>query len=266
MLQIENKKVDFTKFPNGETNIVFPFSLVITPVTSRIDIHFLYEEDGDLIKLLFLKKHLDSNFPGRFITLHVKYFPYSRMDREKGGTVFTLKYVTEFINSLNFQRVLLEEVHSDVTLALLNHCVNSNTTASLYAMIPNKQEGHYVLYPDAGAEKRYSSQIAYPKVLVGSKTRDWATGVITGLTIYGDQLQGQEVYILDDLCSRGGTFMASAKALKEKGAGDIYLVVAHCENTILEGDIFKTDLIKKVYTTDSIIQKDKATERLEIHE
>ena len=34
--------------------------------------------------------------------------------------------------------------------------------------------------------------------------------------------------------------------------GEIYLYVSHCENTILEGEIPNTDLIQKVYTTDSI--------------
>ena len=49
--------------------------------------------------------------------------------------------------------------------------------------------------------------------------------------------------------------MLTAKKLKEMGAKDIYLVVTHCEDTIFEGDILKTDLIKNVFTTDSILTK-----------
>ena len=44
--------------------------------------------------------------------------------------------------------------------------------------------------------------------------------------------------------------------LKEMGAGDIYLYITHCENTILDGDILNGDLIEKVYTTESIFTKE----------
>ena len=34
--------------------------------------------------------------------------------------------------------------------------------------------------------------------------------------------------------------------------GDIYLYVTHCENTILDGELINSGLIKKIFTTDSI--------------
>ena len=40
------------------------------------------------------------------------------------------------------------------------------------------------------------------------------------------------------------------------GAGDIYLYITHCENTILNGDILDSGLIEKVYTTESIFTKE----------
>ena len=60
------------------------------------------------------------------------------------------------------------------------------------------------------------------------------------------------VIIIDDISSRGGTFYHSAKKLKELGANKIYLYITHCEKTILEGEIFSSGLIEKVYTTNSI--------------
>ena len=44
--------------------------------------------------------------------------------------------------------------------------------------------------------------------------------------------------------------MAAAKALRERGVEKITLVVSHCENNILKGDVFK--YIDRVFTTDSI--------------
>jgi ribose-phosphate pyrophosphokinase len=68
-------------------------------------------------------------------------------------------------------------------------------------------------------------------------------------------IAGKDVIIIDDICSRGGTFYHSAKALKEAGAANIYLYVTHCENTIHEGELLNSDLIKHIYTTDSILTK-----------
>ena len=67
---------------------------------------------------------------------------------------------------------------------------------------------------------------------------------------------------MDDISSRGGTFYFSAKKLKELGAKEIYLYISHCENTILEGEVLSSGLIKKVFTTNSIFTKQD--ERVEV--
>ena len=77
-------------------------------------------------------------------------------------------------------------------------------------------------------------------------------------------VNGKDVLIIDDICSRGGTFYHSAKALKEAGAKNIYLYVTHCENTILEGELLTSGLIEKVYTTNSIFTKEH--EMIEVFE
>lgn len=112
-----------------------------------------------------------------------------------------------------------------------------------------------MFYPDAGAMKRYSSAVHLPYAF-GIKNRDWETGEIKGLDLSGeiDQLPGKDILIVDDICSRGGTFYYSAKKLKEAGVGKIYLYITHCENTIYEGELLKNNgLIEKIYTTDTIL-------------
>ena len=68
--------------------------------------------------------------------------------------------------------------------------------------------------------------------------------------------------IIDDICSKGGTFYHSAKKLKELGAKNIYLYISHCENTILQGDLLTSGLIERVFTTDSIFTK--SHEKIEV--
>ena len=69
-------------------------------------------------------------------------------------------------------------------------------------------------------------------------------------------IKGKNILIIDDICSKGGTFYYAAKELKEAGAANIYLYVTHCENTIHEGELLNSDLIKHIYTTDSILTKE----------
>ena len=112
-----------------------------------------------------------------------------------------------------------------------------------------------MFYPDAGSMKRYSSAVHLPYAF-GIKNRDWETGEIKGLDLSGeiDQLPGKDILIVDDICSRGGTFYYSAKKLKEAGVGKIYLYITHCENTIYEGELLKNNgLVEKIYTTDTIL-------------
>jgi ribose-phosphate pyrophosphokinase len=110
-----------------------------------------------------------------------------------------------------------------------------------------------LFFPDEGAMKRYSTMFDLPYTF-GIKKRDWTTGQIKGLEVTGqtEELTGSVVLIVDDICSKGGTFYHSAKALRELGAKDVYLYVSHCENSIFEGELLKSDLVTKVYTTNSI--------------
>jgi len=61
------------------------------------------------------------------------------------------------------------------------------------------------------------------------KTRNPATGEIIDFNVYSDNLNGAPLFIIDDICSNGGTFLGLAQKLKDKGAGDLHLIVTHGE-------------------------------------
>ena len=105
---------------------------------------------------------------------------------------------------------------------------------------------------------------------------DIAKGIAIFLVVWGHVLQQgipaavEEHYIFKTIYAfhmplfaviSGYFFYFSAKKLKELGAGDIYLYVTHCENTIFDGELITGDLIKHIYTTDSLLTKrdDKIT-------
>ena len=224
-----------------------------------------YENDAELFTLICLKKHLDHFFGDEVaINLDLPYVPHARMDRVKNSEeIFTLKYFCDVINSLHFDIVFITDVHSNVTPALLDRVVNRKVTSTI-ERVKDACGAQILCYPDEGAMKRYSADLPY-RYTFGIKKRDWATGKIERVDlIYGEAVQDKDVLIVDDICSKGGTFLHMAKALKEAGAKNIYLYITHCEETIFNGEMISSGLITKVYTTNSIFPTDKQNDMIKI--
>jgi ribose-phosphate pyrophosphokinase len=251
MIKLNGKEVKFETFPNGESRFDHK-ELFVTGKNEKI--LFKYENDGDLIKLMLLKNYLDDMLINN-VTLFITYMPYSRMDRSEENSPFTLKYISNFIKGLNFMYTVVAEPHSDVTPALLDKVVskyiNFNLVEQVKELVGFNEDEDYIVFPDAGAGKRYSKMKA-KNVLVGHKHRDFQTGEIKSLDLVGDfNTACKKAIIVDDLSSYGGTFVKTAEALRKEGCEEIYLLVAHAENSIFKGKLF--DNITKVFTTDSIL-------------
>ena len=87
-----------------------------------IEIEWLYENDEEMAWLYFITKHIKENKSVNSVILKMPYIPNARMDRVKNkDEVFTLKYFAEFINSLEFDKVIVRDAHSYVSLALINN-------------------------------------------------------------------------------------------------------------------------------------------------
>ena len=218
-----------------------------------IKVEWLYEGDSELFTLICVKRHIDRHFSTCEVVLDMPYIPHARMDRVKSDEdVFTLKYFAEVINSLNFKIVWVRDAHSNVSLALIDNVVD--TGVETYIRKAAELAGaDAMFYPDEGAMKRYSDNSEKPYAF-GMKKRDWKTGQILGLDIINaENIVGKDVLIVDDICSRGGTFYHSAKALKAAGAKSVSLYVTHLEETVTLGELAASDgLVDHIYTTESI--------------
>ena len=257
MIKIDKELVTPEYFPDGTLNLKLPSGYS----NISVDIRWKFDNNEELIILMYLVYHLrDKGIANINLIMH--YLPNARMDRTKSFyEVFTLKYFCNIINSLNFNKVYVLDAHSNVGVALLNRVVNANPLGLImraYADVTKiENESPSIFYPDEGAMKRYSDLIRR-NCCFGIKNRDWETGRILGLDIQGnlDLIKDKNVLIIDDICSKGGTFYHSAKKLKGLGAKNIYLYVIHCEDTIFKGELLtneNADLIKKIYTTDSLL-------------
>ena len=239
MIKLNGNEVQFGEFPNKEFNM----DIKLLFIKEHNSITWDFKDNGDFIKLYTLKSYLD-NLDKRS-RLYIGYMPYSRMDRINDDYAFSLKFACNMINDMSFYKVTVKEPHSEVTPALLdrrvihNWCMDNIDTVVL--------EADTLFFPDAGAQKRYQTSEKYA---VGYKKRDFKSGNIESYSIQGDV--GESVLIIDDLCSRGGTFIHASKELKKAGAKKVSLLVAHCEENVFTGELFSH--IDILYTSKGMLK------------
>lgn len=270
MIKVNDVVIEQNHFPDNTLLMKFnPISGEFNYCDSTINIEWKYENDAELFSLICVKRHIESLLVNPHFTLTMDYIPHARMDRVKSDDdVFTLKYFCEIINSLHFDVVWVRDAHSSVSLALLENVCDLGAEAYIYRTVLTTKPG-ILFYPDEGAMKRYSkiNNIVQMPYAFGIKNRDWETGKIFGLTVMNaEAVKDKDVLIIDDICSRGGTFLHSAKTLKDLGAKNIYLYVSHLEKTVLEGELYQemkeNDLIKTIYTANPLFEITKDIERI----
>ena len=257
MIKVGNVEIKQGQFPDGTLLMKFDPKGDEFDTRGNILVEWYYENDAELFSLICVKRHLDRVYSYSDVILEMPYIPHARMDRVKSDAdVFTLKYFCEVINSLNFKVVHVRDAHSNVSLALLNNVVDEDVRG--YVVAAAKESGAEALFfPDEGAMKRYSEHFAVPYAF-GMKKRDWETGKILDLDIINaENIKDKNVLIVDDICSRGGTFFHAAKALKAAGAKSVSLYVTHLERTVILGEMASTDgLVNHIYTTKSIFPEE----------
>lgn len=266
-----NSATQVSHYPAREYNFTLPIELDSSEFYeyNELTICWQYENDQELFLLTLLKKSLSKNIANK-ITLFLPYIPYARMDRVETSTdILSLKIFAEQINSLNFDKIVVIDAHSDVSLALIDNVFCRYPQVKLIENLIksaklNKDE-ILLVYPDGGASKKYA------KKLIGlgipfvdcTKQRDFKTGKIKSLhvNISQDVIDNanafKHVIIVDDICSRGGTFVAAKhelmKAFPHINEHNYYLVVSHVEPAIFDDFSSMKKEFKYVYTTDSLV-------------
>jgi len=237
MIESNLKHTTFT-FPVGEMQV----NVEQTYDFKRVNVTFTFTKNEDIIELLLF---CDATKRAGFElgSLRMNYVPFSRQDRVNAdGESLSLHVFCTLINALNFQRVHIQDPHSEVTPALLNNCVVDAQWDLIAPLIAADIEGPYFLVaPDAGALKK-SHKLAQTLAMMNnepegfiesSKLRNTKTGEILATVVHMDDLNGFEKFddytyvIADDICDGGRTFIELAKALRAKGAKRIHLYVTH---------------------------------------
>lgn len=245
MIYLNDEPLDIHPYPNQET--CFPR---LDPTgTNHLRLH--WQDDRDLVNLWTVRWHY-GDWP---IDLEIEYLPYSRMDRSPTpDVVCSLEHIARLINAAEFDSVGIWEPHSEASTRLIRRSYSIDVTERLlrYHTEYNFDEDALV-WPDAGAVERYQMAADWPIHFL--KKRDFDTGNLIGFfpdPLYEKNAKGRRCWIMDDLCSKGGTFVGVGKSLRELGATEVHLVVTHLEQTAATGVLF--DNMDSVTCSDSMLR------------
>lgn len=256
------------RFPNGEKKYMIPE----IPAEGILDITMMYEDDSEFFDLLCIVDSIRRNNPNVEFVLNLPYVPYSRMDRiESKADSFSSKSFANFVNNLIKPKgIKCLDAHSDVSLAVFDAPVTNHVPQIDMVKKNFSHTDTLLVFPDATAVKRYKKLFPEYQSVSVNKERDFQTGKIISSTLVKNNNISDEflwnvknVVIVDDICSKGGTFLLASQLIKENIGHENYtinLVVAHCEATIFEGELFKENspFNGKVYCTDSMPKLIKA--------
>ena len=230
--KFENIPLEYFKFPGGELQP----KIILQSSAKRVRINAFIKDSDGLIMLALIKDALDRQEVAE-IKLNLYYMPYARQDRVcNQGEAFGLKVVANFINSLNFDEVMIDDPHSDVTGALINkvvvndqlNCFSSSDFDDHMCEI-HFFKNHLLISPDAGANKKtlaIAKHLGHIDFIRADKIRNVKTGAIEHTAVYGNVV-GRDCLIVDDICDGGATFIALAEQLKFQDAKSVSLYVTH---------------------------------------
>jgi ribose-phosphate pyrophosphokinase len=214
------------------------------------------QNSNDVMELVLAKDALE-RFDRTPIRLVLPYVPYARQDRAcNPGESFSLKAFARVINSLGFDEVVVIDPHSDVTAAVFDRVTvktQLDVVNSYRELVVRVLRGVTLVSPDVGANKKTATLAKYfghARFIRADKLRDLATGEILETIVYCDDLKGQDVMIVDDICDGGRTFIELAKALRAKNAGKVLLYVTHGMFTKGTKVLYNSG-IDEIWTTDT---------------
>ena len=262
-----------SKFPDGQQSIDIivqdptDFYDMSRNITDGVEIRSRMNSFQD-VELIILANQALKNLGVKKIELFVPYFLGARSDRKfiSGSVNYIKDVVSPIINLQGFDKVTVVDPHSDVLEACIQkYDKQSNLQLvrqslmkywSMTGKIVSDMSNVVFVSPDAGALKKvYLVSDTFSTkydVVVCSKHRD-IDGKLSKTTVpLSEDVLDKDLFIVDDICDGGGTFLNIAKTIKtnENFTGKIYLIVTHGIFSKGFGEL--KEHFEHIFTTNSI--------------
>jgi len=204
------------------------------------------------------------------ITAVIPYFGYARQDRKVvPRTAISAKLVSNLITDAGANRILSVDLHAGQIQGFFDIPVDNLFATPIFArhIKKNIKTNNLVcVAPDVGGVER--ARALSRRINVGIAIIDKrrpTPGKSEVMNIVGN-VKHKICVIVDDIIDSGGTIVNAAKALKDKGAKEIYVYITHAVLSGSAVDKIKESQIKKLIITDTIdnSKKIKISKKIEV--
>ncbi len=195
------------------------------------------------------------------ITAVIPYFGYARQDRKVvPRTSISAKLVSNLITQAGADRVVTVDLHAGQIQGFFDIPVDNLFATPIFARHVKKKiksKKIICIAPDVGGTERARAlgKLLNVGLAIVDKRRP-KPGQSQVMNIIGD-VKDKTCVIVDDIIDSGGTIVNAAKALKERGAKEVYVYITH---GVLSGDAvkkIKNSVIKNLVITDTIDNNEK---------
>lgn len=223
MIKINGVLVKRLTFPGGEVNIQLP--AVIKP---PFKVHAWLQSSDDIMSLLLVQDALKRHHDQGIKHLVMPYLPYARQDRvcNVGEALSRQVFIDVVMPYVNPATIKVYHPHSDG----LPHAWE---VVPLYALFKDTllTKNSVLVIPDKGAIEDVTAVALYNNLefIQGTKTREVTTGKLSGFDcdFRGVDCKDKDLWILDDICDGGGTFLGLLEILKTKNPRTVNLYTTH---------------------------------------
>ena len=264
-LNINLGRATVGRFKNGESRVKLEENVrgsdvfVIQPTCTPVNEH--------LMELLLLIDALRRASAAR-VTAVIPYYGYAKQEKKTTGREpISAKLVANLIRTAGANRVLTMDLHAPAIEGFFDIPVDHLQAGPLLAehMREYNLPSPVVVSPDAGGVGRANSfreRIAAELAIIAKQRPQ--PDVAEVLEMVG-VVEGRTAVIVDDMISTGGTLAEAARALKERGALEVYACATH---GIFAGDapgiIAKSMLVETVVTNTIPLPEDCADARIRV--
>ncbi|MBO8427881.1 MAG: ribose-phosphate pyrophosphokinase [Firmicutes bacterium] len=197
------------------------------------------------------------------ITLIIPYYGYARQDRiAHRNEPISARMVADLFSNAGVTRVLTVELHTPQIQGFFSVPLDNLTPTSIFAKyLLNKFKTLHIstnevaiVAPDHGAMYRardLSNAIANSSIVIIDKRRPRPN--VAEITNIIGEIKDKVCVMVDDIIDTGGTILAGARTLKDKGARSVYICASHAlfsHNAL--GRFEESDFIDEVLVTDTI--------------
>ena len=250
--------------PGGEQRVTYKHDSI--PKNPCVRVNGIVTADKIIAALMACEVYGRNGYPADLV---LPYFPGARQDRVQDRNVaLSVQVYAEIIaSSRHLHTLTILDIHSNKALnAIVKETFDKNISvrnirhdqwfmpwieSTTFAPGPHK-----FLFPDEGAENKYSEIAAYSPYMACRKKRDPVTGALSGFEVPDIRrfAEDQFLWIVDDICDGGGTFIAIAEEVRKQLGNRCKLGLAVSHSIFSKGVGTLYELFDYIVTTDSVYE------------